>query len=173
MKEFVLFRHAKSSWDSGVAGDFERPLNPRGRAAAPVMAAWLAGRGWRPELILCSAAVRTQQTLAHVKDILRPTRIRIEQSLYLASAQTLRRSLERIDDDVTRAMIIGHNPGLENLARGLDQGAGAPSRRLQDKFPTAAMAWFHVDSDRWRDGLDAAKLIDFMTPGDIAGDDQD
>ncbi len=173
MKEFVLFRHAKSSWDSGVAGDFERPLNPRGSTAAPVMAAWLAGRGWRPELILCSAAARTQETLARAKEILGPARIQIDHSLYLASAQILRRSLECIDDAFERAMIIGHNPGLEDLARGIDHGTSAASARLRVKFPTAAMAWFRIDGDRWRDGVDVAELVDFKTPGDIAGDDQD
>jgi len=137
------------------------------------MAAWLAGRGWRPALILCSAAVRTQQTLARAREILGPARIQIERSLYLASAQTLRRSIAGIDDAVARAMIIGHNPGLEDLARGLDHGTGEASLRLQLKFPTAAMAWFRTDADRWRDGLDTAELVEFMTPGDIAGDDQD
>ena len=70
-------------------------------------------------------------------------------------------------------LVIGHNPGLEDLARGIDHGTSAASARLRVKFPTAALAWFRIEGDRWRDGVDAAELVDFKTPGDIAGDDQD
>ncbi len=174
MKEFVLFRHAKSSWDAGVADDFDRPLNQRGRRAAVVMANWLAGRDWRPDLVLCSAAARTQETLALSRTILSPSTIRIERSLYLASARVLRRFLERIDDTVERAMIIAHNPGLQELATELDHGDSPASIRRREKFPTAAMAWFRIDAARWRDGIDThAILVDFMTPGAVSGVDQD
>ncbi len=157
-----------------MATDLERPLNARGRRAAPVMAAWLAGRGWHPELILCSSAARTQETLTLVRETLAPPRIRIEEFLYLASASLLRRTLERVDDSIERVMIIAHNPGLEDLARELASETGAASTRLHAKFPTAAMAWFRIDADQWRGCFrTAAMLVDFMTPGDIAGDEQD
>lgn len=157
-----------------MTGDFERPLNARGRHAAPIMAAWLASRGWHPELVLCSTAARTRETLELTREILAPSTVQTERSLYLASAQMLRRCLRRIDDAVSRAMIIAHNPGLEDLAHALDRGLGEPSSRLRAKFPTAAMAWFRVDIMRWRDCFDAdVVLVEFMTPGGIVGDDPD
>ncbi|MBM3526187.1 MAG: hypothetical protein FJX57_24815, partial [Alphaproteobacteria bacterium] len=127
VKEIILFRHAKSSWATAGTADFDRALTRRGRRAAPMMAAWLAAAGGRPDLILCSAAARTQETLRLVQPLLQPRNIVIERGLYLAAADALKARIERIGSEVSRAMLIGHNPGLETLAQELDPGASAES----------------------------------------------
>lgn len=172
MKDLVLFRHAKSSWANPGASDFDRPLNKRGRRAAPMMAAWLAGQGWAPDLVLCSAARRTQETLALVQPHLGAGTVVIERALYLATVPTLRQHIARIPDGAGRALVIGHNPGLELLAAELDPGGSPASEALARKFPTAAMAWFRSPAIRWTE-FDAAGvvLVAFKTPADLGGPD--
>lgn len=168
MKEIVLFRHAKSSWATPEQPDFERPLNGRGRRAAPAMARWLLAAGGRPEMILCSAAARTQETLRLVQPLLEPATVVIERALYLAGDTALQRYIERIDPAVERAMVIAHNPGLETLARRLDPGGSEASEALARKFPTAAIAWFRSSSGDWRQFLHGrTTLVAFKTPADL------
>lgn len=148
--------------------DFDRPLSERGRRAAPAMAAWLAGKGWRPDVVLCSAAVRTQETLRLAAPHLDPGPVLVDRRLYLASAATLLRHVEALDDAYARALVIAHNPGLELLAQDLDRGDGPASEALAGKFPTAAMAWFRSDSDTWRAFTEArVALVAFRTPADL------
>lgn len=174
LKELILFRHAKSSWANPGAADFDRPLNKRGRKAAPAMAAWLASRDWHPDVVLCSAALRTQETLALIRPALAPRVVRIERDLYLASAATLLRHVERLDPEFSRALLLAHNPGLEVLAHELDPGNSPASDKLARKFPTAAMAWFRSSSSDWH-GFTAGTItfVDFMTPADQNQPDED
>ena len=171
MKTLFLLRHAKSSWSEPGLADFDRPLNERGRRAAPLIARHLVRGGPLPDLILCSAARRTRETLAlMLPDLARDITVRIESGLYGADAATLLRRLQRVDTAVECVLLIAHNPGIEDLAAGICGGGPEPMRRRMDeKFPTAALAAFALDAARWsslREG--AATLTDFVLPRDLA-----
>lgn len=111
----ILLRHAKSDWDSGVAGDFDRPLAPRGRKDAPRMGKWMRTNDIIPGLILCSPAVRTRQTLAAVNDELGVARIVYEDALYGASLAALVSLIEEYSQNCGNLMITGHNPGMDDV----------------------------------------------------------
>ena len=117
MKEVLLLRHAKSSWDSDTTRDFDRPLNGRGRRAAPLIGAYLAAHDLIPERIYCSAAARTRETLALMVDGWpQAPATRFDEGLYLASPDHMRATIRAADPEADRIMLIAHNPGLETLA---------------------------------------------------------
>ena len=143
-----LLRHAKTKPGSVLLADFDRPLEPQGRAALAAMSAVLAEAP--PDLVLCSGALRTRQTweeivpgLARARGGSRPE-VAIEQGLYQATAQDLLDRLRMVPDDVFHVMMIGHNPGIHDVAVALLQ----PSQRdgLAAGFPTAALARLTVPS---------------------------
>jgi phosphohistidine phosphatase len=146
-RRLYLLRHAKSSWDDPTLPDRERPLAPRGRRAATRVADYLERERIVPELVLCSSAVRTVQTL----ELLRPalgseTTVVVEDELYAASSDALLERVRRVSDEVMSAMLIGHNPGLRQLALDL-ASRGADLQRLEAKLPTAALATLAVADD--------------------------
>jgi phosphohistidine phosphatase len=151
MLTLSLFRHAKSNWDDPGLKDFDRPLARRGEAAAPRMGAFMAERQIAPELILCSPALRTRQTLDRVLPYLpgAPT-IEYEDGLYLAAASLLLARVRRIAANVRHLMIIGHDPGMHGLALELaGSGDGADMQALAAKFPTAGLAVLTFAGDDW------------------------
>jgi phosphohistidine phosphatase len=137
-----LVRHAKSSWKEAGAADHERPLSSRGERAATRMSALLAAEGMRPELVLCSTAERAKETLARLLPGLRSRpRVLFEAALYLASAGALLDRLREVEPEVGEVLLVGHNPGMADLAA-LLVGAGDPAERARmgRKFPTGAWA---------------------------------
>jgi phosphohistidine phosphatase len=150
-RTLLLLRHAKSSWSEPALSDHDRPLAPRGRRAAGLIAAHLRAAEIRPALVLCSSARRTRDTL----EVLRPslgetTEVRIEERLYGAGVTEILALLRTIDPAVPSAMVIGHNPGLEDLALALaGDGTEAALRQLRSKFPTGALATLDVRSAAW------------------------
>jgi phosphohistidine phosphatase len=152
MLTLSLLRHAKSSWSDPRLKDFERPLNERGETAAPRMGAFMARRGIRPDLILCSTAVRARQTLNLVLPHLKGApELIYEDALYLASSATMLKRLHKVGAEVSHAMIVGHDPGMHTMAVEL-AGSGSPGDlgRLAEKFPTAGLAVIVFDVDAWR-----------------------
>ncbi|HYU93498.1 MAG TPA: histidine phosphatase family protein, partial [Actinomycetota bacterium] len=136
-RRLFLLRHAKSSWDDPSIDDHDRPLAPRGRRAAARIADYATKTRIRPDLILCSSAMRARQTLERIAPSLgRDAEIHIERSLYGASQDRLLERLHAIPDEVDSVMMIGHNPGVQDLALLLAK-AGPHRSRLADKFPTA------------------------------------
>jgi len=123
----TLVRHGKSSWQAAGQSDRDRPLNKRGTADAPVMAKRLADRDCIPELILCSSAVRTQQTAALLMSGLGLDKesIQFHDELYLASPATLLSAVQSLANDCAHVMIIAHNPGLEDLSAQLSDQCNA------------------------------------------------
>lgn len=168
MKTLLLMRHGKSSWDEASLADFERPLAKRGVKASKRIGRELASRRWVPTLVLVSPAARTQQTWDLVAAELpeAPTVIAVE-SLYDATPEELLAELNGADETAETLLVIGHNPGLQNLALAIaDNGSdGAALARLGEKFPTAAVARFVVE-DRWQ-ALSEARLTDFLRPKDL------
>lgn len=165
MKDLVLLRHAKALPAAAGQDDRDRPLGARGREDAAAMAGWLLGAGWRPDLVLCSPATRTRETLAIVAATLPCPRRTEEPPLYLASRGDLRARIRAIDPACAAAMIVGHNPGLEELVAALAAGASPARADGDERFPTAAVAWFRSPSPDWRGIFDVpARLVASMTP---------
>jgi phosphohistidine phosphatase len=150
--------------------DHERPLNARGQRAAEAMADYIVQKAPRPDLILCSTAMRTRQTLAPLVQRLAPPAppILLERGLYLASEGTLRDRLRALPDDVATVLLIGHNEGIGELAEAL-AGRGPPVAlvALRAKFPTGALATFRAADGPWRDLAGSAELLSFIRPRDL------
>ena len=142
MKTLFVLRHAKSSWDDPDLADFERPLNHRGKSAAPFMGETMEREGLLPDVILSSPAVRARETarLAKESGNLSADIQHVEQ-IYEASPQTLRQIASGIDDRFRSAMIVGHNPGMEGFVR-LLTGRSEP-------MPTASLAVIDLDITAW------------------------
>ena len=153
MKTVTLFRHAKSGdKDNPNLADIDRPLSKRGLKAAPKMGEAMRERTLRPDLILCSPSVRTRQTLtlAEPEAWDEQPEVRFEARLYEASVQTLFKLLRELPDEVSHVMIVGHNPGLQELAIALAP-AGTPAHEaFMEKLPTAAVVSFDIETKRWR-----------------------
>jgi phosphohistidine phosphatase len=151
MLTLSLLRHAKSSWSAARLKDIERPLNERGEAAAPRMGAFMARHGLVPELVLCSPAVRTRQTLDLVLPRLKASpEIIYDNTLYLGAPAAMLKRLRKVSAKVHHAMIVGHNPGLQALALMLagDGGEGG-LEALAEKLPTAGLAVIEFDVASW------------------------
>ena len=118
MKILYLVRHAKSSWKYPNLDDFERPLNKRGRKTAPLMGSILKKLAAKPDLVVSSPAVRASMTARIISDQMDYPleKIQYDESVYAASENELLHIIAEIDDQVTKAMLIGHNPGLTSLA---------------------------------------------------------
>lgn len=166
-----LLRHAKSSWADPDLADAERPLAARGRRAAKAMARHAAAQpGGLPQLVLCSPARRALETLEPLRErFAKGARIRVEPPLYLAGADRLLARLRRLPDAQRDVLVIGHDPGLHELALALARpGRSAATARLREKFPTGALAAFELELARWRDLAPAsARLAVFVRPRDL------
>lgn len=142
MKTLYVLRHAKSSWDDPAMSDFERPLNERGKKAAPFMGELMAKEGFEPYLIMSSPAARAKATAELVKkagDL--DAEIRYEHRIYEASPQTLRQIVSETDDAYPSVLVVGHNPGIEGFIRYL-------TGQLQP-IPTATLAVIDLNVDSW------------------------
>lgn len=172
MKTLLLLRHAKSAWSDARLADHDRPLNKRGERAAKAMADHLAASAWRPDLVLCSTALRTRQTLAALVDRLPPPAppISLEKSLYLASQARLLDHLHAVADAVSTVLLVAHNDGIGDLAVALaGSGPAEALDRLHEKYPTGTLAVFAVPAGSWRDlAPGGARLLEFTRPRDLA-----
>ena len=168
MRHLYLLRHAKSALGQPGQSDKDRPLAPRGRKACRPLGRFLAELAPPPAQVLCSTALRTRQTwegCAEAGQLDWPVAFREE--LYLASADQLLRRIQQVPDTAAAVLLIGHNPGMEELARALaGQGSErAALARLAEKYPTGGLAAFAVPMASWKElAPGAAKLIGFETP---------
>ncbi|MFI1395845.1 SixA phosphatase family protein [Streptomyces sp. NPDC020681] len=141
LRRLVVLRHAKSAWPEGVA-DHARPLGPRGLRDAPAAGRWLATADCLPDLVLCSTARRTRQTweLAAAELGSIPP-VRFERRLYGADERELIDVVREVSNPIETTLLIGHNPGLQDLVLLLTgDSLGDSLRRAQTKFPTSAVA---------------------------------
>jgi len=172
MPTLLLLRHAKSSWEDPTLEDFERPLSKRGARAAPLIGARLAREKLKPELVLCSPAVRTRATLALVVPELvgAAPEIVYEDALYLATAADLVERLRRLEPRWLRVMIVGHNPGLHAAALSLTGGGARKDiAALATGFPTAALAVLELPGAGWSSLAPASCRLElFVTPKELA-----
>jgi phosphohistidine phosphatase len=170
MHQLLLLRHAKSSWDDPKLVDRDRPLNKRGRRAAGIIRQAIVDLGLTPDVVLVSPARRTQETL----DALEPwgdlPLVEQAETLYLASAPQLLAVLREVSETVRSVMLVGHNPGMHELAILLagTSDASEAMQRLTGGFPTAALAEFAIATS-WRQlGSAGTRLVRFLTPRDLA-----
>jgi phosphohistidine phosphatase len=164
-----VLRHAKSSWDDPDLPDRLRPLTRRGRKAVTALARHMRASGIAPDLVLCSPAVRAVQTWEGVASGLPAgTEVEVDDELYAASAGDLLGRLRRLAADVDSVLVIGHNPGLEDLTLGL-VGHGDPAlrRRLEAKFPTGALATLDAPG-AWHDlRWGSSTLVAYVLPREL------
>lgn len=165
MHTLYLLRHAKSSWADRTLPDRERPLARRGRRDAKQIAKHLVRLEIAPELVLCSSAARTRETLELVRPALVATStVRLEAGLYAASADELLERIRAVPEAVASVMVIGHNPGLQNFALVLASD-GSELGRLEAKFPTAALATLTLPDTPWRRLSEGdAVLAEYVVP---------
>jgi phosphohistidine phosphatase len=169
MHRLFVLRHAKSSWNNASLADHDRPLAPRGLRAAQALAAHVATIDPPPTLVLCSTARRAQDTLEPVRAQLPDaTAVLIEDELYGAAAPDLLDRLREVTEETPSVMLVGHNPGLEDLVKGLGRD-GDPTliARVHSKFPTGALATVTFTGP-WKGlGWGAATLEAFVVPADL------
>jgi phosphohistidine phosphatase len=151
MTVLTILRHAKSSWGDGCLDDFDRPLNERGRKAARRIGRELKRRRMRFDRVFASPALRVRETLEEVAGGYGDSfDICFDPQIYAASVQTLFELVRRIPATVHAPLLVGHNPGLQQLVLELtrddEQGLRA---RAGDKFPTAAVVLIELPAVRW------------------------
>jgi phosphohistidine phosphatase len=176
VKILGLFRHAKSDWpkvDQGGprARDFDRPLNARGRSGAAVMGRHIRDHGINWDRVLASPAVRCAETIEIASQhAQRPIAINWDRRIYLASSVTLADLLREQEGDPKSILMVGHNPGLEDLIFDLvpDDGSSPLRDVVEAKFPTAAYAVLELDIAHWSELTDrCARLIHLTRPRDL------
>jgi phosphohistidine phosphatase len=148
MDRLILFRHAKAEADSESGDDFDRPLAARGRREAKAMGEQFAGLGYAPDLVLVSPAARTRETWEIAAESLAGGEVVFERALYNAEAREIRRLAEAAGEGRGTVVVVGHNPGLQELAvRLLMEGHGPAGflAKAQKHFPPAAAAVFDID----------------------------
>jgi len=142
MKTILLLRHAKSSWNDPDVQDFERPLNQRGRRVAPLIGRFMLQQEFVPELILSSPAERARQTIALIIEAAHlEGELRYDERIYEASAETLLEVVSQAEDRFAVLLLVGHNPGMEDLLLLLSGETG--------RMPTAALAAITFDTEKW------------------------
>ncbi|TIR15979.1 MAG: histidine phosphatase family protein [Mesorhizobium sp.] len=169
VKQLLILRHAKSSWDDPALADFDRPLAARGLKTAPPIGRELSQRGWLPDLALVSPALRARDTWRLVAQEL-PKHVQAEfaEELYEAAPATILAQVRQAK--ATNLLVIGHNPGLQQFVLRL-AGAGSDDsvfKKIEAKFPTAALARFTLHGD-WADlAFGSARLTHCLRPKDLA-----
>jgi phosphohistidine phosphatase len=162
MKTLFLMRHAKSDWGDQALPDFERPLNERGQRAAPLIGGFLRREKIEPDLVLSSPAERARQTARLVTEAagIKAVTLRYDERIYEASAARLQSVISQIEEDVSVALLIGHNPGFSDLLAALTGEA--------QHMPTAALAQIALNIEKWSGVNDnCGQLIQFVKPKEL------
>jgi phosphohistidine phosphatase len=170
MRRLLLLRHAKSSWDTPGLADLERPLAPRGRRTAPLVAQLMVKRRWVPDVVLCSQAERVRETWQLMAALLgEQIPVKTLRTIYPGAPSRLLMTLRRAPDEAKTLLLIGHNPGLGALATSLC-GAGSKKtlEKMSAKFPTAGLAVIDFDVEHWSEvAAGAGRLEAFVRPKDL------
>lgn len=167
MKKLYLMRHAKASWAEADQPDHERPLKKKGLRHAPQMAAYLADRFDKPDLVFCSDSLRTVETLAPLRESWKLTdkRVMVTPDLYLVSDKKLVSFLAAVPETAGVVMLIGHNPGLTDLVNRL-----TPKSEYLKKIPTAGFVTLDLKIKSWADvKANCAKLQSVLKPRELFG----
>lgn len=174
MRQLLLLRHAKSSWDDASMPDRDRPLNARGRRSASLMRQAMRDLGLAPDVVLVSTARRTLETLDALEPWDDTPLVEPMDSLYLANPMQLTAALHGVAETVRSVLVIGHNPGIHDLALNLAgpnalATGGEPAKMLSAGFPTGALAEFVVAGSWWDLREGGGRLVRFLTPRMLEG----
>lgn len=173
MKRLVTFRHAKSGWDQPAVRDFDRALNAKGKRAATIMGRHMRQVGLRFDHVIASPAVRVVETLDAMADgfgkRLSPA---WERRAYLATPEALLELVQEAPDSAETVLLVGHNPGIEELVLLLSTDAGEEEIATRDsvgeKYPTASFAELTFETDRWAEVNEGGgHLVRFVRPRDL------
>ncbi len=147
MKEILLLRHAKSSWDDPALEDYERPLAKRGKKDAPRMGSYLRKAGYKPDYVISSPARRARETTELVLEAAKCDTgiLRWERKLYFGNTQDYLQVIQEAPESTERILLVGHNPLMESVAGGLASGSERSSLRM----PTAALVCLESYASRW------------------------
>jgi phosphohistidine phosphatase len=172
MTRLILMRHAKSSWSDPALPDHDRPLNARGRHAAQQMSMALIARGYLPEVIICSTALRARKTLAPLLLLLDGRmQLTITRALYEAKSEDYPGIIEKAAGTAGTAgtmLLIGHNFAIQDAALNLCVDDNTPARQnMQTKFPTGAAAVLEFGKDLTGVNAGSGRLIDFLRPREL------
>ena len=169
MRTLYVLRHAKSDWGDELLRDFDRPLNGRGRKAAKAMGGEMRERGLAPDLVLLSPSRRTTETLARVEEGYGAKfEKREEQAIYLAEAGTLIDLIRSAPAKSERLMVVGHNPGMQELVHALAKGPPDLLEEAGAKFPTGAFAEIRFDVRDWADvSPGSGSIRSFLKPREL------
>jgi phosphohistidine phosphatase len=160
LKRLSILRHAKSDWGDAELDDFDRPLNDRGWKAARRMGRELKGCGITFDVVIASPAARVRETLDGMTEKLKlNVEIHFEPQMYLATEETLIQIVRGLPASVDAPLLVGHNPGLQQLVLRLTRRGGKRDHVAQ-KFPTAALARIALPARRWADVAPASGEID-------------
>jgi len=168
MKRLILLRHGSSEWPESNREDSERPLTKDGCAECLQVARWLNEHDLAPDHALVSSALRTRQSWELVHDNLkRAPSFDVHDDLYLAAPGTLLARISALPDTVQSALVMAHNPGVEELARML-AGPSPDDDAIRDLmlgYPAAGLAMFTVEGDAWDQvTVTATRLTAFVRP---------
>lgn len=166
MRRLILFRHGKAEIAGLTGGDRERPLAERGRAESALTAQWLLMAGFQPDVVYVSSSVRTRGTWDSARLSFPLARVQMVDSLYLAGVEAILELLQQVPEEASTVMVVGHNPGLQELGAQLAvEAAAAPVQisRIAEGFPTATACVFAMN------GLEAAALEAIFEPPARAG----
>ena len=171
MKTLGLFRHAKSDWHDPRARDFDRPLNLRGEKGAGLVGRHIFDHDVKWDKVIASPAVRVAETIElAAKATGRPIAVNWDRRIYLASSATLLDLLREQKDDPGSVLMVGHNPGLEDVIFDLvpDDGTSPLRDVVELKFPTASFAVLELDIEHWNELKDrCGKLVHLIRPRDL------
>lgn len=170
MRQLLLLRHAKSSWDDPKLPDHARPLNARGKRAVTAMARAMRELGLAPDVVLVSSARRTLQTLEALAPLADSPIIMPMDDLYLAPWTGMVALIRRVPETVRSVLLIGHNPGLHDLALSLPGPGGLASAqglRLADAYPTCGLAEFSIALPWHQLESGGGRLVRFLPPADL------
>lgn len=172
MHQLLLLRHAHSSRDDPELADHARPLSPKGRRATAAMRQAMRDLGLQPDIILVSSSRRTLETLEALEPWDETPLVEPMDALYMASLKQMLKILRHIAETARSVMILGHNPGMHELALELVGGKEAARdtphlSRLTEGFPTAALAEFALPGSWHALGPGGARLLRFLAPRDL------
>lgn len=170
MKTLTLLRHAKSGWDDPVSRDYDRPLNAKGKRAAAMVGRHMRSLNLEFDHVVASPAVRVVETLDEiVAGYGRTLAPEWDRRVYLASAVTLLDVVRELPDAVDHVLLVGHNPGLEDLVLMMvPDGADALREAVEDKYPTASLAEMTLDIAAWSEAASGGAVFTrFVRPRDL------
>jgi phosphohistidine phosphatase len=161
MRNLYLLRHAKSSWKDEALADFERPLAGRGRKACDTIGKYIQSQQLEFDLVISSTAVRARDTIDLIRQRAKlRVEVRYDERIYEAGVERLLEVISQIENEKKSVLLVGHNPGFEDLLQLLTRG--------QYSFPTAAFAKVNLKISKWSEPLEGKASLEWLvTPKEL------